>query len=119
MAVRTSNNIIHWIKFFLNGVIESAKHSKATFEKILTLRNEVDQIITKLGRRAENAQKLIYHLYSHPTIKIDDVCQVLDIKPNVAHPLINALVEKDILIEKTGLKKNRLYSFEKYLALYR
>lgn len=119
MAVRVSNNIIHWIKFFLNAVIESAKHSKATFEKILTLRNEVDQIVTKLGRRAENAQKLISHLYSYPTIKIDDVCNILGIKPNVAHPLINVLVEKKILKEKTGLRKNRLYSFEKYLEIYR
>ncbi len=119
MGVRTSNNITHWIKFFLNAVIESAKSSKATFEKILTLKDEVDQIVMALGRRAKNAQKLVYYLYSHPTIKVDDVCQVLEIKPNVAHPLINVLLAKGILKEKTGLKKNRLYSFDKYLKLFR
>jgi Fic family protein len=119
MAVRTANNITHWIKFFLNAVIESAKNSKSTFEKILTMKNEVDQIIATLGRRAENARNLIYHLYSYPTVNSDDVCKVLDIKPNVAHPLINVLLERGILKENTGLKKNRLYSFEKYLKLYR
>ena len=119
MAARTSNNIIHWVKFFLNAVIESAKKSKVTFEKILTIKIEVDHIISTLGRRAENAQKLVHHLYSYPIVNAEDVCKVLDIKPNVAHPLINVLLEKDILKENTGLKKNRLYSFEKYLKLYR
>lgn len=119
MVVRTSNNITHWMKFFLNAVIESAKNSKATFEKILSLKNEIDQIIITLGRRSENARNLVYHLYSKPTVNSEDVCRVLNIKPNVAHPLINVLLEKGILKENTGLKKNRLYSFEKYLALFR
>ena len=50
----------------------------------------------------------MYHLYSNPTIKIDDVCEVLDIKSNVAHPLINLLVEKEILVEQTVVKAQRL-----------
>ncbi len=118
-VVRTSNNLIHWIKFFLNAVIESAIYSKSTFEKILALKNEIDDTISTLGRRSGNARKLVYHLYSNPTIKVEDVCDVLDVKPNVAHPLVNVLVEKGILQEQTGFKKNRLFSFERYLQLYK
>ncbi|NQU65469.1 MAG: Fic family protein, partial [SAR324 cluster bacterium] len=42
--VRESNDITHWIKFFLNAVVTTANKGKNTFEQILELKNRLDSL---------------------------------------------------------------------------
>lgn len=67
-VVRTSNDIEHWLKFFLAGVGETADYGKLTFEKIVALRQRSEQKIIALGKRAKIGQELLKHLYSQPII---------------------------------------------------
>jgi Fic family protein len=68
--VRASNDLIHWIKMFLVAVIATAENGKATFRQILFLRNEVEQQLLAMGRRAKNGQKLLALLYRRPVVNI-------------------------------------------------
>ncbi|MEO1411632.1 MAG: Fic family protein [Bacteroidota bacterium] len=45
MLVRAQNDIQQWFKFFLVGIIETAKQSIYTFDQILKLQREVGQQI--------------------------------------------------------------------------
>lgn len=116
--VRISNDILHWIKFFLNAVIETADKGKATFKEILNLRQEIDSLILSYGKRAENAQKLLKKLYSKPAITINEASCLLSISHQTASSLINKMVEDNILIEATGYQRNRVFFFERYLKLF-
>ena len=49
------NDINQWFKFFLVGVIETAKNGITTFDGILKLQKEIDVKIQNLGTRANNA----------------------------------------------------------------
>jgi Fic family protein len=118
-TVRTSDNLIHWIKFFLNAVIQTALKGQQTFRDILVLRNQTDGKIVSLGRKAENARKLIMHLYQKPVLSGSAITQFLTITPRAANALINDLERLNILKEITGFKRNRVYAFEKYLRLFR
>jgi len=53
MRVRSHNDIEQWIKFFLVGVIETAKQSIVTFDKIMKLQKEVDEKLQSLGSRTK------------------------------------------------------------------
>ena len=117
-TVRSSNNLLHWIKFFLVAVIATAEKGQETFRNILALKNEVDGQIVLLGRRAENARNLLLRLYQKPVINANAVAKLLDLTPRAANALIHDLEGMGILKEMTGFKRNRLFMFEKYLHLF-
>jgi len=50
-GVRSSGGMQRWLTFFLGAVIETCKSGCKTFEKILALRNEVDEQIRSAGSR--------------------------------------------------------------------
>jgi Fic family protein len=119
MNVRVKNDISQWIKFFLTRVIETAKNSIETFEKILELKSATESRILKLGTRSGNAQKILEYLYKKPLVDAPTVAGVTSISLPSAYTLISDLEKLGILIEATGGKRNRYYLFEDYLKLYR
>ena len=118
-AVRISDNLIQWIKFFLTAIIKTAEKGQQTFKDILNLRDEMAEKIVSLGRKAENARKLILHLYRKPVLSGSTAPKLLGLTPRTANALINDLERLDILKEITGFKRNRVYVFEEYLKLFR
>ncbi len=116
--VRTSDDIEHWIKFFLVGVAETSKKSIETFKKIAILREKVEKEIATLGKRSKLAQELLNHLYSQPIMNAKDI----ETKLNITHPSANSLAKQfeqlGIFKEITGFKRNRLFVFSEYLALF-
>lgn len=116
--VRMSNDIEHWIKFFLIGVAETAKNGKLTFEKIIALRRQSEQKIISLGKRAKIGQELLRHLYSQPILNTKQIAEKLQITHPSAGTLVNQFENIGILKEITGFKRNRLFVFFEYLKLF-
>lgn len=117
--VRENQNLDHWLAFFLDGVIESAKSGKEKFEKIMDLRtNYIDRVV-KLGRRANRANILINEMYKNPIVNAASASKILGISQSNAYQLINALVEEKILKEVTGFSRNRMYILDEYLQIFR
>ena len=116
--VRTSGDLIHWVRFFLQGVAETSIKGRETFRKILALRTEAEQRILSLGKRAPNAHTALNLLYSRPIIAAANLEQALGVSTPTAQALIKDLVRLDILSEITGQKRARLYSFKSYLDLF-
>jgi Fic family protein len=117
-TVRESNDLLHWVKFFLVAVAEAATKGQQTFRGILQLKNRVDSQIVGLGRKAENARRLLLFLYRQPFIQITDVERLLGVTPRAANALVGAFEKLEILIEITGYKRNRIFAFEPYWNLF-
>ena len=117
--VRSSNNIEHWIKFFLSGVIETATQGKETFGKIITLRQKYEQNIMALGRRAELGQRFLIALFSQPIMNINQVAKELEVTFPTATKLVEELEKKSILKEITGFSRNRSFELHEYVELFR
>lgn len=117
-VVRTSNNLEHWIKFFLVGVAETAQNSKFTFEKIIALRHQSEQKTMSLGKRAKIGQELLKHLYSQPILNTKKIAGKLQITHPSASTLVKQFEKIGILKEITGFKRNRLFVFSEYLKLF-
>lgn len=117
--VRASNNLEQWIRFFLMGVISTAKSGKETFEAIIKLRQQYEQKILSLGSRTKHGQKLLLVLFSHPIITVKQAAREL----KMTFPRVNRLIEDfhklDIVKEITGYSRNRLFALYEYLNLFK
>lgn len=119
MRMRDKNDLLRWFKFFLVGVIETAKNGIQTFDNILKLQKQVEAQIQTLGSRASNAQKVLNYLYQRPLVDAAKVGEVAEISPASAYKLIVDLEQFGILKEITGGKRGKQYLFDSYLQLFR
>jgi len=117
--VRENNNLEQWYKFFLVGVIETAKNGVITFDNILQLQKQIDIDIQSLGSRALKAKKVIDYLYKRPMITADKVSEVVSISMPSSYKLISDLEKLNVLKENTGGQRSRVYVFDNYLNLFR
>jgi Fic family protein len=119
MRTREKNDLLQWFKFFLVGVIETARSSTTTFDNILKLQKQVEAQLQTLGSRTANAQKVMYYLYQHPVVNAAKVGEVAGVSPASAYKLIANLEQFGILKEITGGKRGRMYLFDAYLKLFK
>jgi Fic family protein len=116
--VRNSDDIEHWIKFFLVGLAETCKKGKATFEKIIDLRHKSEEKIITLGKRAKVGLNLLKELYAQPVLSVGQIAEALDISFMSASTLAKDFQKLGILTEITDSKRNRLFAFTEYIALF-
>lgn len=120
MAVRQGNHMREWLLFFLYGVAETAHSSIAVFKSILVLKERIDrEVLPRFSvRRQGNAQQLIHYLYRHPIIDVKTITELLETTQKTAGVLIEDMVSYGVLTEMTGQRRNRLFVFKEYLALF-
>lgn len=118
--VRTHNDLSQWIKFFLAGVIETASHGVEVFQKILQLRNEIEEKkLLSLGRKLTNAKAALNYFYRYPVFTAAYLAEELQISMPTANTVIRDFIRLNIIKEVSGNKRNRMYVFEEYLKLFR
>ena len=117
--VRKTSNIEQWLKFFLSGVIETAKDGIKTFEEIITLRRKYEEKIMIFGRRAEIGHRLLLELFSNPIADINKMKEKLGVAYNTANNLVNLFIKNNFLKEVTGHSRNRFFVLWEYLNLFK
>ena len=116
--VRTHNDMIAWIKFFLEAVIETSKTAKEKFRNVVELTMEMDKVIVNLPVKSDNIKKVIDVLYNEPVINRKKLCDITKIKEGTIKNIINCLLENNIIVETTGYSRNQIFTFQKYTDLF-
>ena len=118
MRVRQSDDIAHWVRFFLTGVAETAAKGRDTFQQILALRTDVEHRVLGLGRRAHNARRALNLLYQRPVIAAAHFQKELGVAQPTANTLIREFERLGILRKMSRGDRYRLFAFEPYLDLF-
>ena len=90
MRVRSSNDLIHWVRFFLQGVSETATNAKAALNL----------------------------LYRQPLVSAADLERELSVSKPTANALLRNLQNLGLVVEITGQLRDRAYAFDRYLKLF-
>ena len=86
----------------------------------MRLREENRALITNsLGRSAGKALVLLEQLYFRPIVSAQRVAEATSLSFANANVLIKRLIELGLLMETTGQRRNRRFSYEPYLALFK
>jgi Fic family protein len=118
MRTRTHNDINQWLKFFLTGIIETAKKGVTTFDGILQLQKSLEVKLKSLGNRNMDARKVVDYLYTQPIIEVTKVEELLQKSSVTAYKLLADLERLDVIKEISGAQRNKLYVFKDYLDLF-
>ena len=97
---------------------ETSERAVETARKIIRLREHGIKQIAKLGRSTEKGMTLYNYLFQTPMIRVKDVERIFNMKNPNALALVSKFVELGILRELTGFKRNRVFSFADYIALF-
>lgn len=116
--VRTHNDLVGWVKFFLEAVIATAESGVATFSKILQLKQDIDIQIKSFGKKAHNADRLVQLLYQNPIITTNGAAQFLGVSKPTAIALLKDFEEYGVLKEATGYGRGKMYLFQNYIDIY-
>jgi Fic family protein len=117
--VRSTHDIEQWIKFFLSGVIETAKNGAMAFEKIISLRQNYESKILTLGRRAKIAQELLKLLFSNPIVNTNQIAKNLEITFPSANALVKDFMELGLFREITGFARHRWFLLSEYVNIFK
>lgn len=119
-AIRDTGNWEGWLKFFLLGVYETAQEATSTARQIVSLKEEHRQLaLEKMGRRSGNAIALLESLYYRPIFTVENAVEVTNLSYTNANALVKDLISIGLLEEITGQKRNRAFSYEPYLSVFR
>jgi Fic family protein len=118
--VRETNDIEHWLRFFLTGVLETAKNARETLEKIIDLRKKYEMTIEKgMGiKRQKLGKELLRYLFSQPVVTIRDIEAMLSVTFPTASAIANDFEILGLFTEKTGRKKDRIFYLKAYMDLF-
>ena len=117
--VRTKDDLVQWLKFFLEGIRVTAESSIQTFKEIIALRASVENKIIQLGKKQMLAKNVLQYLYSQPITDMHSIAIATNVSVTSISRLLNDFIRLGILVELTGFKRNRIFAFEQYLKLFR
>jgi len=117
--VRTKNDMLQWIKYFLVGIEQSAAKAVETLSNILKLKESIEkEINSNFGRRSNSAHTLVHFLFKDPVISIDKAAKECNLSYKAANDLVALMQKSNYLKELTGQSRNRIFIFEPYLKIF-
>lgn len=118
--VREKNDLMHWLKYFLTGVDETARQSSNTLSEILKLKERLETALrNSAGRRTHSALALLAHLFKGPVISVKQAAGICDLSTKAANDLVGLFAKQGILKEVSGKTRYRLFVFAPYLDLFK
>ncbi len=119
MRVRTHNDLTQWFKFFLTGVIETAKIGVETFDGILKLQKDLEDKLLSHKGNTDDARKIIASLYENPITDAQKVEKIIEKSYGSAYKQIALLEKLEIIKEITGGQRGKVYAFDAYIKLFK
>ena len=113
--IRTEGDWESWIRFFLEGVAVAAAEAERNVVGLASLVTEDRQRLLSVAKVSTASVRLFEMLPTMPRFTVEHVCQQLDTTFPTASAAVKALEELGIVAETTGQKKNRFFSYQRYV----
>jgi Fic family protein len=106
-----------WLTFFLEGVAQTADGAVAAARDLTRLFDEDRRRIQETGRKAGSSLRVHEALKARPLLTLSEALARSGISFPAASAGMDLLVELGIASELTGKKRNRIFAYDRYLAV--
>jgi Fic family protein len=115
--VREESDWIGWIRFFLDGVRETANEATTTARRIISLFEADRARIQGVGRTVGSVLRIHEHLQRKPLTSVSAAANTTELSFPTARSSMGSLERLGIVSEVTGRSRNKLYAYTAYLKI--
>jgi Fic family protein len=115
--VRTEGDWEDWLAFFLEGVETTADEVCKAVKKSLALFAADRKKIGRLGRASSSALRVQEYMQKRPVANIGAISKALRLSVPTVTAALQHLSDIGVAKEMTGGRRNRVFSYPKYLAM--
>lgn len=115
--VRREGDWEAWMDFFLTGVKQTAEGAVATAERLSGLFRTDRMRLETLGRYANSTLRVHEALKARPILSLPQITQMTKLSFPTVTSSIGRLVDQGIVRELTGKRRNRLFTYDRYMAI--
>ncbi len=116
-TIRTEGDWESWVSFFLEGVAAAAADAEKSIIEVASLVAADRRRLLQSPKAGPASYRLFEMLPIMPRVTIERVRLQLDTTFPTANAAVKVLQDLGILMEMTGQKKNRNYSYQAYVDL--
>ena len=115
---RIKNDMLAWIKFFLNAAIQTAQQAKNKFIKVLELISDYNKYLRAYGKNSANLGKVIDNMYKNPVTSIADLSKATELTIPTVNKYLDILIKDNKVSEITGNYRNRMFCLVEYFSIF-
>jgi Fic family protein len=115
--VRVQGDWEAWLEFFMEGVIESARGAVQAAQRLSQIAAADRDHIRGPGRGSLTLLEVQRCLQEHPVTTVTQMAKRASVTFATATRALATLEEMGIARETTGRKRNRVFSYERYLRV--
>lgn len=116
-SVRREGDWEAWLDFFATGVIESASSAVTTVHRLVERAKADSERVAGMPRIAGTALRVFNALRQRPLASSSTLASLSGVSIPSVNSTLAALTDMEIVREVTGRRRNRIFSYEKYLAI--
>lgn len=106
-----------WLAFFVEAVRSMAQQAVVTANRLSTLIREDREKLNSIGRLAGSALRVLDVLAQRPVVSPAAVGLATGMAASTVSKVMNELASKGLVRELTGQKRNRVFSYDRYLKV--
>jgi Fic family protein len=117
--VREKGNYEQWVKFFLQGLYESAEDSIESIDHLVALHDKNTSLVFKNDTTTKSVSKMFEYLEKTPIIDIKKTATELKMAYNTVSNIVKKLELLGILKQVGSSQRGRTFAYDQYLNILR
>lgn len=116
--VRTHNDLLGWLLFFLEASVSTAEEARKKFSNAVAFVGETSRIARQLSGKTDNLMRVLDVFFEKPVQTAIQLASTLELSTQTVNRALNQLIQENLIEEKTGNARNRVFVCKGYLDIF-